>query len=90
MPLAARLLDPTSHGGVISGPGVPAVLISGNPASVAGDIHVCPLPEPHPPSVFPSGSGTVLIGGRPALRQGDEAVCGAQIVAGAPTVDLGG
>jgi uncharacterized Zn-binding protein involved in type VI secretion len=90
MPPAARLLDPTSHGGLISGPGVATVIISGQPAAVAGDIHICPIPQPHPPSPFLAGSGTVLIGGRPALRLGDEAACGAQIVAGAPTVGIGG
>jgi uncharacterized Zn-binding protein involved in type VI secretion len=33
---------------------------------------------------------TVLIGGRPALRMGDLSGCGAPILAGAPTVQIGG
>ena len=67
MPAAARVLDPTGHPGMITGPGVP-----------------------NPPSPFPKGSMTVLIGGRPALRMGDLSGCGAPIVAGAPTVQIGG
>jgi uncharacterized Zn-binding protein involved in type VI secretion len=90
MPAAARLGDPTSHGGVESGPGMPNVLIGGMPAGVAGDAHICSVPQPHPPSAFAMGSGTVYIGGRSALRQGDVAGCGAQIISGAPTVLIGG
>jgi uncharacterized Zn-binding protein involved in type VI secretion len=90
MPAAARLNDPSTHGGTVTGPGVPTVLIGGLPASVVGDTHVCAVPQPHPPSVFAAGSGTVYIGGRPALRQSDAAGCGAQIAGGAPTVLIGG
>ena len=93
MPPAARVGDPTAHPGVVAGPGVPTVLIMGQPAAVVGDIHVCALPPlagPHPPNPFPMGSMTVLIGGRPALRMGDVAGCGAPIVFGAPTVLIGG
>jgi uncharacterized Zn-binding protein involved in type VI secretion len=62
------------------------------PAAVAGTMHSCafPAPVPHPPTPFPVGSTTVLIGGLPALRMGDMAGCGAPIVAGAPTVLIGG
>jgi uncharacterized Zn-binding protein involved in type VI secretion len=66
------------------------VLIAGQPAGVAGDTHICPVPQPHPPTVFAAGSSTVYIGGRPALRQGDVAGCGAQLIIGAPTVMIGG
>ncbi len=93
MPFAARVLDPTGHPGVISGPGVPNVLIGGLPAAVVGDLHTCsmpPLAGPHPPSPIVKGSFTVLIGGRPAARMGDLAGCGAPIVFGLPTVDIGG
>jgi uncharacterized Zn-binding protein involved in type VI secretion len=90
MPQAARLTDPTNHAGTIAGPGVPNVLIGGMPAAVAGDTHICGVPQPHPPSVFPKGSATVYIGGRPALRQLDTAGCGAQIALGATTVMIGG
>jgi uncharacterized Zn-binding protein involved in type VI secretion len=89
MPPAARVGDPTGHPGVITGPGVATVLISGQPAAVAGDTHTCSMPPtagPHPPTPFPPGSATVLVGGRPALRQGDVSGCGAAIVLGATTV----
>ena len=93
MPPAARVGDPSGHPGVVSGPGVPTVLIGGMPAATAGDAHVCampPLAGPHPPSPIAAGSATVVIGGRPAARVGDLAGCGAPIVAGAPTVLIGG
>ncbi|MES2208307.1 MAG: PAAR domain-containing protein [Pseudomonadota bacterium] len=92
MPSAARVGDPTNHGGVITGPGVVNVLIGGQPAAVAGDMHVCPLPPvSHQPTVsaFPMGSATVLIGGRPAIRTTDACICGAMAVVGAPTVLIG-
>ena len=91
MPAAARVGDISTHGGAITGPGVPTVLIGGMPAAVAGDLHVCSLPPPHPPvTPFPMGSTTVLIGGRPALRVSDACVCGAMAAVGAPTVLIGG
>jgi uncharacterized Zn-binding protein involved in type VI secretion len=93
MPAAARVGDPTGHPGVVTGPGVATVLIAGQPAAVAGDMHACSMPPtagPHPPSPFPKGSMMVLIGGRPALRQGDSSGCGAPIVMGCLTVQIGG
>ncbi|MFC1475866.1 PAAR domain-containing protein [Candidatus Zixiibacteriota bacterium] len=93
MPPAARVTDPTGHPGIISGPGVPNVLIGGLPAAVVGDIHTCSFPPPagpHPPTPIAKGSLTVLIGGRPAARMGDLAGCGAPIILGLPTVMIGG
>jgi len=93
MPPAARVGDPTSHPGTISGPGVATVLIGGMPAAVVGDLHACSMPPtagPHPPTPLALGSATVLIGGRPAARVGDTSGCGAAIVAGAFTVIIGG
>jgi len=92
MPAAARVGDITNHGGTIVGPGVSTVLIGGQPAAVAGDMHVCPLPpNSHQPtvSVFPAGSATVLIGGKPALRTTDACICGAMAAFGDPTVMIG-
>ena len=92
MPFAARVGDISTHGGTVTGPGVPTVMIGGMPAAVAGDLHVCALPPPgHQPtaSPFPMGSATVLIGGRPALRTSDACVCGAMAAVGAPTVVIG-
>ncbi len=92
MPAAARVGDTSNHGGTITGPGVPTVLIAGMPAAVAGDMHVCSLPpQGHQPTVspFPNGSPTVLIGGKPALRITDTCICGAMAAVGAPTVIIG-
>jgi len=78
---------------MISGPGVPNVLIGGLPAAVLGDMHACampPLAGPHPPTPIAKGSATVLIGGRPAARMGDLTGCGAPIIMGLPTVLIGG
>jgi uncharacterized Zn-binding protein involved in type VI secretion len=93
MPPAARVTDPTGHPGMISGPGVPNVLIGGLPAAVVGDLHACampPLAGPHPLTPIVKGSATVLIGGRPAARMGDLTGCGAPIILGMPTVQIGG
>jgi len=89
MAAAARVGDLTTHGGTITGPGVPTVLIGGKPAAVAGDLHACSLPPAgHQPTVspFPSGSATVLVTGRPALRTTDVSGCGAMAAVGDPTV----
>jgi uncharacterized Zn-binding protein involved in type VI secretion len=93
MAAAARVGDTTNHGGTITGPGAATVLIGGQPAAVAGDLHVCVLPPvSHQPTVspFPVGSGTVLIAGRPAIRTTDACICGAMAAVGAPTVMIGG
>jgi uncharacterized Zn-binding protein involved in type VI secretion len=92
VPPVARVGDPSTHGGVIAGPGVPNVLIGGMPAAVAGDLHVCVIPPPaHVPTVspFPVGSATVFVGGRPLLRTTDACLCGAMSAIGAPTVIAG-
>lgn len=91
MPGAARIQDITTHAGTVTGPGCPTVLIGGMPAAVAGDLHTCALPvtPPHPPTPFPMGSITVFIGGKPALRAGDASGCGATILIGCTTVNIG-
>lgn len=92
MAAAARVGDPTNHGGVVIGPGVPTVLIGGMPAAVMGDNQSCPMVTAgHPPtSPFILGSTTVLIGGKPALRITDTSACGAMPLVGCPTVIIGG
>ena len=96
---AARVGDPTSHGGAIIGPGVANVLIEGKPAAVLGDETTCPLSSGVPPTQVPhvggpivTGSTTVFIGGKPAARAGDvnaEINASATIATGAPTVLIG-
>lgn len=56
--LAARIGDPTTHGGVIT-TGFPQVLISGQPAARLGDTATCV----DPPDRFDSGCPTVLVSG---------------------------
>jgi uncharacterized Zn-binding protein involved in type VI secretion len=93
MLFAARVGDPTGHPGAITGPGVLTVLIGGKPAAVQGDMHACSMPSPagpHPPSPIAKGSLTVLIGGRGAARVGDLSGCGSPILAGMPSVVIGG
>lgn len=99
MPLAARLTDmhtcpmvnpgpaAVPHvGGPIVGPGCPTVMIGFLPAALMGDNCVCVGP---PDSVI-KGSSTVFIGGKPAARLGDSTAHGGVIVAGCPTVLIGG
>ncbi len=96
MPSAARVSDmhvcplvtgTVSHvGGPITGPGVATVLIGGQPAAVVGDLLVCA----GPPDAIIQGAATVMIGGRFAARQGDLTAHGGVIVAGFPTVQIGG
>ena len=57
----------------------------GQPAARLGD------PTSHGKPLSPGpGCPTVLIGGMPAARMGDLSACGAPIIAGAPTVLIGG
>ena len=92
---AARVTDPTSHGGQIIGPGVANVRIGGLRAAVVGDQAVCPLADgtvPHVGGPIMTGSATVRIGGRPAARVGGlivETGPSSTIVLGAPTVLIG-
>jgi uncharacterized Zn-binding protein involved in type VI secretion len=92
---AARMGDPTAHGGVIV-VGCPTVLIGGMPAARMGDMHTCPLVTvlvPHVGGPIALGSATVLIGNMPAARMGDMAICTGPpdtIVSGCMTVLIGG
>jgi len=95
---AARLTDMTAHGGTITGPGVPTVLIGKMPAATLGDMHVCPMmtpatpPIPHVGGPITLGSTGVFIGKKPAARLGDMAVCvgpPSTVVLGCMTVMIG-
>jgi uncharacterized Zn-binding protein involved in type VI secretion len=86
-PMVTPALPPIPHvGGPITGPGVPNVLIGGQPAAIIGDIAACT----GPPDSIVRGSATVLIGNRPAARIGDTTAHGGSIVTGFPTVMIGG
>jgi len=96
MPPAARVSDMhvcpmvtgvVPHvGGPALPPGAPTVLIAGMPALRVGDMLTCT----GPPDAVIQGSATVLIGGMPAARMGSVTAHGGSIVAGAPTVGIGG
>ncbi len=95
---AARMGDPTAHGGTIVS-GFPTVLIGGMPAARLTDMHVCPFITPAVPPIphvggpiTGPGVPTVLIGGMPAACVGDMAVCvgpPATILMGCLTVLIG-
>ena len=96
---AARVGDSTAHGGVISPPGCPTVLIGGMPAARVTDMQICPMvtpalvPVPHVSGpIAGPGVPTVLIGGMPAATIGDMTVCvgpPGTIIVGCPTVLIG-
>lgn len=95
---AARMGDPTAHGGIIVA-GFPTVLIGGQPAARMTDMHTCPMvtpgtpPVPHVGGPVTLGSATVLIGNLPAARMGDMATCVGPpdtIASGCMTVLIGG
>ena len=73
-------------GGPVLPPGEPTVLIGGMPAARMGDSCMCTGPT----DTIIMGSSTVHIGGQPAARMGDSTAHGGSIVAGCPTVLIGG
>lgn len=86
-PMVTPGTPPVPHvGGPIVSPGCPTVLIGNLPAARVTDMCVCV----GPPDTIAKGSGTVLIGGLPAARMGDTTAHGGVIVAGMPTVLIGG
>ncbi len=77
---AARVGDPSMHGGVIIPPGAlpNRVLIENQPAARVGDMHTCPMVTgvvPHVGGPIVMASPTVIIGGLPAARSFDLASC---------------
>lgn len=95
MPGAARIGDMhtcpmvTAQVPHVGGPvcaGAATVMIGGMPAACVGDMCTCC----GPPDSIVKGSSTVMIGGKPAARMGDSTAHGGTIVAGCPTVIIGG
>jgi len=75
---AARLTDMTMHGGLVTAPGLPLVLIGGMPAARMGDMHTCPMltvAVPHATGPIVLGAFNVLVGGMPQARMMDMCVC---------------
>ncbi|MGJ0492940.1 PAAR domain-containing protein [Methylobacter sp.] len=77
---------PVPHVGGPVTMGEPTVLIGNMPAARVGDMAVCV----GPPDSIVKGSATVMIGNMPAARLGDSTAHGGVIVAGYPTVLIGG
>lgn len=73
-------------GGPILPPGVPTVLIGGQPAATMGNQCLCVSPGP---DVIQQGSATVMIGGQGAARLGDATAHGGIISVGFTTVLIG-
>ena len=96
MPPAARISDmhtcpmvnpgPVPHVGGPLVTGCGTVLIGFMPAARVSDMAICT----GPPDIVCMGSMTVIIGGMPAARLGDLTVHGGVVVAGCPTVIIGG
>jgi uncharacterized Zn-binding protein involved in type VI secretion len=76
----------TPHVGGPVAAGCPTVLIGGAPAARVGDVATCC----GPPDAIATGSSTVLIGGAAAARLGSATAHGGSVVAGCPTVLIGG
>lgn len=68
---AARMSDPTAHGGMIT-TGSPNVFVGLMPAARIGDDHLCPL---HGAGPIKTSSATVIINGRGAARKDDQCLC---------------
>ena len=77
---------PVPHVGGPVAMGCPTVLVCNMPAARVGDMAVCV----GPPDAIVKGSATVLVGNMPVARMSDSTAHGGTIVAGAPTVLIGG
>src|SRR6185437_448366 len=86
-PMQTPAVPPIPHvGGPILPPGAPTVLIGNLPAATLGGQCTCV----GPPDAIIKGSATVFIQNKPAARMGDTTAHGGSIVAGCPTVLIGG
>jgi uncharacterized Zn-binding protein involved in type VI secretion len=86
-PMVTPGVPPIPHvGGPVMPPGAPTVLIGNLPAATVGNQCLCV----GPPDAIIMGSATVLIQNKPAARMGDNTAHGGSIVAGCPTVLIGG
>lgn len=85
-PMVTPGVPPIPH---VGGPiikGEPTVLVGSMPQARATDMAICV----GPPDVIAKGSATVLVGKLPAARIADTCGHGGLIVAGMPTVLIGG
>ena len=90
MPLVGKVSFSLVGTGLDIGPGVPNILVEGQPISVVGDLVAPHGKPPHVVASIVSGSSTVLAAGRPITATSlSKATCGHSMVTGAPTVQVG-
>lgn len=86
-PMVTPAVPPIPHvGGPVVSPGGPTTLICMMPSATVGSMCVCV----GPPDSIVMGSMTVLISSKPAAKIGSSTAHGGTVVAGAPTVLIGG
>lgn len=86
---AARTGDISSHGGLLIAITSQTQIDGRNPITV-GALHLCPPPDTwHGPNIVITGSPTSMVEGKAQSRIGDVCACGAVIVSGSGTVDVG-
>lgn len=86
---AARTGDISSHGGLLIAITSQTQIDGRNPITV-GALHLCPPPDTwHGPNIVITGSSTSMVEGKNQSRIGDVCACGAVIVSGSGTVDVG-
>jgi len=86
-PMQTPGVPPIPHvGGPVVSPGAPTVIICAMPSATLTSTCICV----GPPDIIIKGSATVLLSNMPAARLGDSTAHGGTIVAGAPTVLIGG
>lgn len=86
MAKSARLGDPISHGGQII-TASPNVTNNGVPVARVGDQAQCRI---HGVVTITKGSSKVTANGKARARVGDTCSCGAVILQGADTIEVGG
>lgn len=90
MPGAARVGVDQVSGGLVTGPGIPTVLINGAPASVVGDAVAAHGEAPHTAPTITTGSTSVIIGGKNATVQAiSTASCAHKVSTGSENVIIG-
>lgn len=99
VPNPGQVPVPVGTGAVTGPPMAASVLIGGQPAAVAGSLCTCAIPFPAPPApppplmpliTVPLPDKTVFINSLPAATTGATMLCGASVVGGCPTVEIGG
>jgi uncharacterized Zn-binding protein involved in type VI secretion len=82
---ASCLGDAGEHGGFIISAS-DEHLVGGKPVARLGDIYLCPEHGPNPIICVQTQSQS---GGRPVAHLGAQALCGARILIGSSTVEIG-